>query len=246
MRGRARRAAPLLLHELDHREAVVLALEARVVRGALLAARRAGCCRTARTRRRRRPCRCPRCRVVSCAAVEAHAARAAIVDPARSTSRRRRVAGAAPSALRRATPSVRPIDLRHRLEFDRQAPVILQGRATAGRRDSALRGFGCTSTMMPSAPTRPAARHTGGTRSRWPVGMRHVDDDRQQRELLHDRHRRDVEREARRRLERADAALAQDDVRVAVHRDVLARREPLLDRGGHAALEQHRLAATRP
>src|SRR3989304_1738175 len=39
----------------------------------------------------------------------------------------------------------------------------------------------------------------------------------------------------------ADAALAEDDVAVAVGEDVLGGEEPLLDGGPHAALEEHRL-----
>ena len=55
------------------------------------------------------------------------------------------------------------------------------------------------------------------------------------------RYRADVERVARRRLERPDASLAEHDVEVAALRDVLRRHEPLLDRRSHATLQEHRL-----
>ena len=70
-----------------------------------------------------------------------------------------------------------------------------------------------------------------------------VDDDRQVRPGAEDGHRREVERVAGRGLEGADAALAQDHVRVAGRQDVLGGQQPLLDRRGQAALEQHRPAA---
>ena len=73
-------------------------------------------------------------------------------------------------------------------------------------------------------------------------GVGRVDDDRQVAGRLDDRHRGDVEGVAGRRLEGADAALAQDDVEVAALGDVLRRHQPLLDGRRHAALEQHRLA----
>ena len=44
-------------------------------------------------------------------------------------------------------------------------------------------------------------------------------------------------------FEGADAALAEDDVRVAVRDHVLGRHEKLLDGGAHAALQQHGAAA---
>ena len=58
--------------------------------------------------------------------------------------------------------------------------------------------------------------------------------------MVEQRHGRQVERVARVCLERADAALAQDDVRVAGRNDVLGRHQPLLDRGAVAALEHDR------
>ena len=50
-----------------------------------------------------------------------------------------------------------------------------------------------------------------------------------------------VEGEAGRRLVGADAALAQDDVAVAMGEDVLGGQQPLLDGRPHAALQEHRL-----
>src|SRR5262245_61560231 len=69
-----------------------------------------------------------------------------------------------------------------------------------------------------------------------------VGDDRQVAELADDRDRRDVEGVARRRLEGADAALAEDDVVVAAAQHVLGRQQPLLDRRRDAALDHHRFA----
>ena len=93
---------------------------------------------------------------------------------------------------------------------------------------------------MPSAPT---AR--GGQRQRLDEvpatrGVARVDDDRQVAEGLQHRHGGEVEREAVRRLERADPALAQHDVGVAALEHVLRRHQQLLDRARQAALEQHR------
>ena len=53
----------------------------------------------------------------------------------------------------------------------------------------------------------------------------------------------EVERVARVGLEGADAALAEQDVGVAVGQDVLGGEEPFLDLHAHAALEQDGLAA---
>jgi hypothetical protein len=72
--------------------------------------------------------------------------------------------------------------------------------------------------------------------------VRRVHDHRQVRQPLRDRHRADVERVARRLLERPDAAFAEHDVEVAALGDVLGGHQPLLDGGAHPALEHHRLA----
>ena len=76
-----------------------------------------------------------------------------------------------------------------------------------------------------------------------PGAVRRVDDDRQVRLQPQDRHGREVERVARGGLEGADAALAEDHVRVARREDVLGGHEPLLDRRREAALQEHRVAA---
>ena len=71
--------------------------------------------------------------------------------------------------------------------------------------------------------------------------MGHVHADGQQALLVDDGHGRDVERETRGRLERAQAALAQHHVVVALHGDVVRCRQPLGDGAREAALEQHHL-----
>ena len=79
--------------------------------------------------------------------------------------------------------------------------------------------------------------------SRWPVPWLGSAMIGQVREPVHHGHRAQVEQVARRRIEAADAALAEDDLPVAFGQDVLRREQQLLDRGGEAALEQDRLAA---
>ena len=70
-------------------------------------------------------------------------------------------------------------------------------------------------------------------------GVAGVDDHRQVRQLLEHRHRHQVEREPVGGLERADAALAQDHVAVALLEHVLGGHQQLLERGAQAALDQH-------
>ena len=114
--------------------------------------------------------------------------------------------------------------------------------APAGRRRARPRGPRATSTMMPSAPTAAAARDSGSTRRRSPAACEgstitgrcvcsfsHGD-------------RAEVEREARRGLERADAALAEDHVLVALLEDVVGGLQQLVQRRRQPALEQHGLA----
>src|SRR5216683_2869032 len=72
--------------------------------------------------------------------------------------------------------------------------------------------------------------------------LRRIDDHGQVRELAHERHRVEVQREPSRGLERADAALAKDHAAVALRQHVLGGEQPLLDGRRHAALEQHGLA----
>ena len=74
-----------------------------------------------------------------------------------------------------------------------------------------------------------------------PGTMRRVGDDRQVRELVHHRDGREVEEVAGRRVEAADAALAQNHVVVPLGQEVLGGQEELLDRRRQAALQEHRL-----
>ena len=60
--------------------------------------------------------------------------------------------------------------------------------------------------------------------------VRGIDEDGQVRQLLDHRDRAEVEREPGGRLERPDAALAEDDVGIAAGQHVLGGQEPLLDR----------------
>ena len=82
-------------------------------------------------------------------------------------------------------------------------------RSCCGPSQIASSGSGCTSTMIPSAPAAAAASDSGSTSSRRPAAWLGSTIDRQVRELLEHRDRRQVEREAVGGLERADAALAQ-------------------------------------
>ena len=70
-----------------------------------------------------------------------------------------------------------------------------------------------------------------------------IDDDRQVCFLFGDGHGRQVEGVARVILERADAALAENDIRVTVGEEIFGREEPFLDAHAHAAFEEHGLAA---
>src|SRR4029079_7110414 len=69
--------------------------------------------------------------------------------------------------------------------------------------------------------------------------VRGVYDYRQMAELVQERDCREVKRVARRRLERANAAFAEDYLIVAVRCDVLGRQKKFFDGGAHAALEQN-------
>ena len=71
--------------------------------------------------------------------------------------------------------------------------------------------------------------------------MRHVHADGIEALLVDDGHGGDVEREARGRLEGAQAALAQHDIVVALHGNVVARGEPFGNGTGKTALEQDHL-----
>ena len=72
-----------------------------------------------------------------------------------------------------------------------------------------------------------------------------IDDDGEVGFLFRDGHRGEIERVARVRFEGADAALAEQDVRVAVGEDVFGGEQPFLDVLAQAALEQDRLAGSR-
>ena len=71
-------------------------------------------------------------------------------------------------------------------------------------------------------------------------GVAGVGDDGQVRQVVQHWHGVEVEGVAGAGLEGADAALAQDDVVVALAHDVLGGHEQLIDRAGHAALKQDR------
>ncbi len=71
-----------------------------------------------------------------------------------------------------------------------------------------------------------------------------IGDDRQMGESLHHRNRAQIEDVSGRRIEPADPALTQDDLRIAFGQNVFGGEKQLLDGGGHAALEEDRLAAT--
>ena len=90
-----------------------------------------------------------------------------------------------------------------------------------------------------------AGRHGGEGERRHQValagGVRHVDAHRAQRLLVDHRDGGDVQREARGRLERADAALAQHHVVVALGGEVVGGGQPLGDGAREAALVQHHL-----
>ncbi len=91
------------------------------------------------------------------------------------------------------------------------------------------------------------ARCDGGKRQRrdkvgTPAGVARIHDHRQVRRALEHRNGSHVERVARRRLERADAPLAQDDLVVPTRQDVFGGQQQFLDRGGHSTLQQDRPA----
>ena len=100
-----------------------------------------------------------------------------------------------------------------------------------------------TSTMIPSAPAAAAASDIDATQSRRPGRVARVDDDRQVGELAQRRDRQQVEGEPVGGLERADPALAEDHVRVALLEHVLRRHQQVVEGRRQPALEQHRLAA---
>src|SRR5208337_215075 len=72
--------------------------------------------------------------------------------------------------------------------------------------------------------------------------MRRVRGNRQVRQLVDNRNRRNVERVARIGLEGPNAPFAQDNLIVAARHDVFSREQQFFDGGGDAPLQQHRLA----
>ena len=96
--------------------------------------------------------------------------------------------------------------------------------------------------MIPSAPTAAAAARERLDQPPVARGVARVDDHRQVRVQLQPRHGAEVEREARRGLERPDPALAQDHVLVALLEHVVGGHQQLVERGRQPALEQHGLA----
>ena len=116
------------------------------------------------------------------------------------------------------------------------------GLSDCGPSDSASSGRGCTSMISPSAPHATAALAMGATRSQWPVPCDGSTTTGRCESFFSTGTalRSSVKRVVG--LEGADAALAQDHVRVARGQDVLGGEQELLDGRGHAALEQHGLA----
>ena len=115
-----------------------------------------------------------------------------------------------------------------------------RGSSCCSASESASSGFGWTSTMTPSAPTATPPIASGFTSQRLPVACYGSTMTGRWVRWWSERHRGQVHRVARVRLERADAALAQDDVGVARADDVLGGHQPLLDRRAVAALEHDR------
>src|SRR5579871_57119 len=74
-------------------------------------------------------------------------------------------------------------------------------------------------------------------------GVAGIEQDRQMCEFVQNGDRSDVAGVAGGGLKGADAALAEDHVRVAMRHDILRGHEQFLDGGTHAAFEQHRPAA---
>ena len=116
------------------------------------------------------------------------------------------------------------------------------GRATGRRRRGRAPGSGCTSTMSPSAPAATAARAMGMTLARMPVPWlgsamigRCESDFTTGMAVRSRRLRVWVSKPRTPRSQRITCA-------VALGEDVLGGEEELLHRGGHAALEEDRLA----
>ena len=154
--------------------------------------------------------------------------------PSGSRGRGRRRAGIRRASCRRPRPRRAPA---------RRTARTRRPRSAWGPSQIASSGFGCTSTMIPSAPAAAAASDSGPTRSRRPAAWLGSTITGRWRELLQHRHRHQVEREPVGGLERADPALAQHHRVVALLEDVLGGHQQLVERRGQAALEQRRAAA---
>ena len=72
--------------------------------------------------------------------------------------------------------------------------------------------------------------------------MAGIDENRQMAEAMDGRHDAQVEGVASVVDERADSALAEDDLIIALGHDVFGGHEQLVEGGGHAALQQDGLA----
>ena len=120
------------------------------------------------------------------------------------------------------------------------------GRSDWAPSENASSGWGCTSTISPSAPAAIAALAIGTTSERTPVPWLGIDDDREMAQLMERGDRREIARVARVVLERPDPALAEDDVVVPLRHDVLGRHQEVLQGAGHPALQQDRALRTFP
>ena len=178
-----------------------------VVRRAAPAPACAGCCRTCRRPPARTRRSAPMWRV-SIAPQWRHMRSRSIPESGTAGHPSRADAVAVVTALSVAAPRANARVLPMAAATGSSSPPSARSPARSsdcGPSESALRGSGCASTISPSAPIAMAARHTGRHEVALARRVRRVDDDRQHRELVDDGHRRDVEREACRRLERADA-----------------------------------------
>ncbi len=102
--------------------------------------------------------------------------------------------------------------------------------------------FGGIGMHLDEQPVRAGGDARDGNRRNEPRDahrVRRIDDDRQVRHLLEQRHDRDVEHVARRDVERSHAALAEHDAFVAAEQYVFGGQQPLLHRRRKAALQQH-------
>ena len=109
----------------------------------------------------------------------------------------------------------------------------------------ALSGLGWTSTMRPSAPAATRDTRQGRNQVAMAGGVAGVGDDGQVRDLLEQRNGGYVEGVARGCFKGANAALAENDVGVAVIENNLRRAQQIGHRGHHAALQQDGTARTR-